>query len=98
MRELAVSFGINWNWFLVFEIKDGKAIRHYEGRLHKGDEDCGIYTQAAQYKDYSFNEIVRNGQRLVTELQVNGKTYPLLDAPLPRFTNDPPMKLAIALG
>ena len=88
--QIAMSHGINWNWFLVFSIVDGELVRHYEGRHHKGDDICAQYARASSYSEYRFTEKdVEFGEpRLITDCYVQGLgTFKVKDGPLPRFTN-----------
>ncbi len=92
-KLIAMDHGINWMWFLVYSVEDGKIIRHYEGRHHKGDAICGEYCEAAQGRTYrALERSVEFGMpRLATGFAITyagGVTETFdLNEPEPRFTN-----------
>lgn len=90
---LAMDGGMNWNWYLAYQIDGDKIVRLAETRFHKYD-----YLQGAELDDllspiargvyYSVTEETDTGSRMAVGISVNGLYRPLR-APEPRFIYTP---------
>ena len=96
--QVAVSGGMNWNWFLVYSVnEDGTITRHAEDRFHQFDFEQGaamdtLLTKAAtgvyHVDEPHVSEVPFGAPRIATGITIDGTSYPFAE-PEPSFVYHP---------
>lgn len=73
---IAISGGINWNWYARIEMTDGEAVTiTHEGRIHK-DYDNEFYKRCKEDGNHRYRIIEKEHQRSIEPYSANNPFPP----------------------